>query len=111
MPEAQVFKRNWEPKRCYPPGNDFGAELANYVETNINATSAVGCFLRGASPYGVEELSGNVWEWLHNRTGLQAGGSSWSDIDNVILSVRGRFNRHLKDYSIGFRCVVVPISR
>jgi formylglycine-generating enzyme required for sulfatase activity len=47
----------------YPWGNEFDARKANLQETRIETTSAVGTFPGGASPYGVEGLSGNVWEW------------------------------------------------
>lgn len=54
------------PARVYPWGDTFDLNHANTSETGIQTTSAVGCFPRGASVYGVQELSGNVWEWTRS---------------------------------------------
>jgi formylglycine-generating enzyme required for sulfatase activity len=53
--------------RIFPWGDDPDPNRANYSDTGIGATSAVGCFPTGASPYGVLDLAGNVWEWCATK--------------------------------------------
>jgi len=50
--------------RFYPWGNGWdAARCAHSVGTARTGTAPVGTFHAGASPYGVLDMSGNVWEW------------------------------------------------
>lgn len=123
------MKKNEASQRGYPWGNDPDPNRANYNETGIGATSAVGCFPSGASPYGCEEMSGNVWEWTRSiyreypydpkdgRENLEAssakirvvrGGSFTDNHGYVRCSCRGR-NLPVSGYfNIGFRVMLSP---
>jgi formylglycine-generating enzyme required for sulfatase activity len=64
-----------EGERLYPYEGDFDATKCNTRETGLGQTSAVGIFPNGASPYGVMDMSGNVWEWClsdYDKPALEA---------------------------------------
>jgi len=111
--------------REYPYPGNFDPVKGNTSETRIGQTSAVGIFLEGASPYGVLDMSGNVWEWTvteylnnfrndtsNNKRRVVRGGSwNFSDVD-ARAAFRDKLNPISRDYYYGFRgcCDTVPIT-
>ncbi len=117
--------------RRYPwvaPGgaSEITPDHANYDATGIGTTSAVGIFPRGASPYGVLDMSGNAWEWCQTKwqgnykaredndpAGAGArvlrGGAFRSGAGSVRCAVRNWDNPNYRLRSIGFRVVVSPV--
>jgi formylglycine-generating enzyme required for sulfatase activity len=63
--------------RIYPWGAVFDTEKANTSEGGVGTTSAVGCYPEGASPYSVQDMSGNVWEWTRSLWGKDWSKPEW----------------------------------
>ncbi|MBZ0277089.1 MAG: SUMF1/EgtB/PvdO family nonheme iron enzyme [Anaerolineae bacterium] len=80
----------------YPYGNDFNAAYGNVESTDIGQTSAVGLFPEGASPYGVLDMSGNVFEWCLN---LETGPDHVSLTSQERRSLRGGSWAHSAEHA------------
>ena len=100
--------------RDYPWTEEKGeptSTLANY-DSNVGATTPVGRYPEGATPEGLYDMAGNVWEWMENywddteKSARSLRGGSWI-YDSVILrcSARNRNNPDNRNNNIGFRVV------
>ena len=54
---AAIGDKNW----AYPYGNEFDRNRGNKL--GVGGTTPVTRYPNGASPFGVMDMSGNVWEW------------------------------------------------
>jgi len=75
LPTEQQWQRaaQGDDDRHYPWGNaDPDATLCNW-NRHVDETTPVGHYPAGASPHGVMDMCGNVWEWC--LTGWQSGTS------------------------------------
>jgi serine/threonine protein kinase len=89
--------------RPYPWGSAWDARNCNTKEAGIGGTTPVDRYPMGASPFGVWDMCGNVWEWLE---GMNLKGGSWSQ-NSVIANVANtnwmRPYTMLRLQDVGFR--------
>jgi formylglycine-generating enzyme required for sulfatase activity len=111
--------------RPYPWGKDFdpAAQPKPEAGRELRPPSDVDAYPRGASPWGVMDLVGNVWQWTdeyvdaHTRAAVLRGGGYYRPSGSMWYFPRNtRLEQHAKylliaaskDRSsmLGFRCVV-----
>ena len=57
--------------RIYPWGDTFDTGKCNVGESDIEDTTPVDKYPQGASPYGLLDMAGNVWEWTRSLWGME----------------------------------------
>ena len=109
----------------YPWSGEWNAARANSVEAGIGHTVAVGMYPLGRSPFGIDDLAGNTWEWCLNgydeptKVSLKEDffpvrrGGSWDfDPGSCRAAHRGNpFSKMSNQYHLGFRlCCGPPVN-
>lgn len=100
-------------RRLYPWGDTpWNPEVANLALSGIGAPSPVGAYPAGATPEGVLDVAGNVWEWTSRTTmghgAVVRGGSYVSQPLYARCTFLNAAPGELRSPGIGMRVVREP---
>lgn len=135
--EWEYAARGVQDPRNFPWGNRMERGRANTAEMGFARTSPVDYFPEGVSPFGVWDLSGNVFEWTLSKWGanwqemqfgypyrpgdgreaiegsgarVMRGGSWFNPYQEALSAYRSRYLAGSRGSNIGFRVVRVKKS-
>ena len=96
--------------RVFPWGNKFDASVLNSHDKGPFDTQPVGLYPKGASPHGMLDAAGQVFEWVaagRDQKRAWVKGGSWDDKGCGVCRPSARHTRAktLKHILIGFRVV------
>lgn len=99
--------------RAFPWGASFDPARLNSHDAGPFDTTPVGHYPSGASPYGVLDAAGQVYEWTSTPAGSERAivkGGSWDDKGCGVCRPAARHGRPvtMKHIIIGFRLVREP---
>ncbi|MFN7992502.1 MAG: SUMF1/EgtB/PvdO family nonheme iron enzyme [Bryobacteraceae bacterium] len=97
--------------RQFPWGNEFVIGHCNASRSGSAASTPIGQYGEaGRSPYGCDDMAGNVWEWTATPSkegeGMHVvrGGSFDDSYDSAACAFRLSFDSDRTNSNIGFRC-------
>lgn len=111
LPTEQQWQRaaQGDTNNRYPWGSRFDQTQCNTKEADLKGTTPVTQYPKSASPFGVCDLLGNVWEWCSNG---HASGEITDVTVDILRGVRGgSFMSPRKKTSITFHYVLNPLYR
>ena len=75
--------------RRFPWGDAFAPELVNSIDGGSRRVEPVGSRPRAASPFGILDMAGNVWQWTSTDYGPYSSGSQAGDVPQGAKVIRG----------------------